>query len=250
MNDTQTPLYAVIGATGGIGSELCRRLSRQGARLIVGARREEPLAALEQDLGATTVTLDARNFDAVDGFIERAANLGTPLAGIVNCAGSLLLKPAHQTSQQEFEATVAANLTTAFATVRSAARVLKQSGGSIVLLSSAAAQIGLANHEAISAVKAGVAGLTLSAAATYASFGVRVNAVSPGLVKTPLTARIVENELSLKASTAMHSLGRIGKAEDIAALIAWLLGPESSWVTGQVWAADGGLSSLKGKPAR
>ena len=88
----------------------------------------------------------------------------------------------------------------------------------------------------------------VSAAATYASSGVRVNAVAPGLVKTPMTSRIVENEVARKASLALHPLGRLGEPQDVASLIAWLLGPESAWVTGQVWAVDGGLSSLKGRP--
>jgi NAD(P)-dependent dehydrogenase (short-subunit alcohol dehydrogenase family) len=186
----------------------------------------------------------------MDRFFDKVASMGTPLSGVVNCAGSLLLKPAHQTSQQEFDETVAANLTTAFATIRSAAPILRKSGGSIVLVSSAAAQIGLPNHEVIGAVKAAVGGLAVSAAATYASSKIRVNAVAPGLVRTPMTSRIVENEVSLKASTAMHSLGRIGEPSDVASLIAWLLGPESSWITGQVWAVDGGLSGLKGRPVR
>jgi NAD(P)-dependent dehydrogenase (short-subunit alcohol dehydrogenase family) len=108
-----------------------------------------------------------------------------------------------------------------------------------------AARIGLANHEAIAAAKAGVIGLTLSAASTYAPRGVRVNCVAPGLVRTPMTARLTQNEGALKASTAMHALGRIGEPADVAAAIAWLIGPESSWVTGQVLGIDGGLGSVR-----
>ena len=118
-------------------------------------------------------------------------------------------------------------------------------GGSIVLVSSAAARVGLPNQEAIAAAKAGVIGLTLSAAATYASRGVRVNCVAPGLVRTPLTARITANESSLKASIAMHALGRVGEPADVAGAIDWLLGPESSWVTGQVLGVDGGLATVR-----
>ena len=92
-------------------------------------------------------------------------------------------------------------------------------------MSSAAARLGLANHEAIAAAKAGVHGLVLSAAASYASRGIRVNAVAPGLVRTPLTARLTANEASLKASTALHALGRIGEPDDVASAIEWLLDP-------------------------
>jgi short-subunit dehydrogenase len=121
------------------------------------------------------------------------------------------------------------------------------SGGSIVLVSSAAARIGLANHEAIAAAKAGVIGLTLSAAASYASKGIRINCVAPGLVRTPMTERLTSNEATLKASTAMHALGRIGEASDVAAAIEWFIRPEQNWVTGQVLGIDGGLGSLRSR---
>ena len=114
-------------------------------------------------------------------------------------------------------------------------------------MSSAAARHGLANHEAIAAAKAAVEGLVRSAAATYAPRGVRVNAVAPGLVRTPLAARLTANPASLAASEAMHPLGRIGEPDDVAALVAWTLGPEATWVTGQGGGMDGGLSSGAGR---
>ena len=95
-----------------------------------------------------------------------------------------------------------------------------------MLCSSAAARIGLANHEAIAAAKAGVIGLTLAEAATYAARNIRVNCVAPGLVDTTLTAKIMGNEAALKASIGMHALGRVGKPEHIASAIAWLLDPD------------------------
>ena len=119
--------------------------------------------------------------------------------------------------------------------------------GSVVLISSAAARIGLANHEAIAAAKAGILGLTLSAAATYASRGLRVNAVAPGLVRTPMTTRITSNEKAAESSRGLHALGRLGEPEDVARMIAWLLDPAQSWVTGQVFGVDGGLSSVRSR---
>jgi NAD(P)-dependent dehydrogenase (short-subunit alcohol dehydrogenase family) len=158
-----------------------------------------------------------------------------------------LLKAAHLTSLEEWNAVITTNLTSAFAVVSSAAKAMRQRGGSIVLVSSAAARIGLANHEAIAAAKAGVSGLTLSAAATYASKGIRVNAVAPGLVRTALTERIGKNAKSAEASQAMHALGRLGEPADVASCITWLLDPANAWVTGQVIGIDGGLASLRSR---
>jgi len=126
---------------------------------------------------------------------------------------------------------------------------MMHNGGSIVLVSSAAARIGLPNHEATAAAKIGVIGLTLAAAASYGPRGIRVNCVAPGLVRTPLTARLTANEASLKASDAMHVLGRIGEPAEVAAALAWLLDPAQGWVTGQVLGVDGGLGSVRARGA-
>lgn len=233
--------FAIVGAAGGIGSALSRRLSRQGADLILIGRSQPRLAALAEELGAQFHILDASKAGELHHTLSA---LGT-IDGIVNCAGSVLLKPAHLTGEAEWADAIATNLTTAFHTVNAGARLMMQSGGSIVLCSTAAARIGLANHEAIAAAKAGIIGLTLSAAATYAGRNIRVNCVAPGLVETPLTARITGNEASLKASLAMHALGRAGKPENVASAIAWLLDPENDWITGQVLGVDGGLGTVR-----
>ena len=187
--------------------------------------------------------VDASKVDDLDKLV---ATLG-PIHGIVNCAGSLLLKPAHLTSAAEWNQTIEANLTTAFATVRAGAKAMLATGGSIVLLATAAARTGFPNHEAIAAAKSGVIGLMLGAAASYAPRNIRVNCVAPGLVDTPLAARITSSEAALKASAAMHALGRIGQPADVASGIAWLLDPENSWVTGQVIGIDGGLSTIRAR---
>jgi NAD(P)-dependent dehydrogenase (short-subunit alcohol dehydrogenase family) len=255
-NETQPPpaasqppeatraVVAVLGAGGGIGSALSRAIAAEGWSLLLGGRETDGLARLADETGGTLAAVDARDFERVEEFLSRAADLGS-LTGVVNCAGSILLKPAHLTSRREFDETIATNLTTSFAVVRAAARVLPKEGGSIVLLASAAAQIGLPNHEAIAAAKAGVAGLTRSAAATYARRNIRVNAVAPGLIATPATERITGSEKALAASMRFHPLGRPGLPEEVASLILQLLRPEGTWITGQVWTIDGGLSSLK-----
>jgi NAD(P)-dependent dehydrogenase (short-subunit alcohol dehydrogenase family) len=125
---------------------------------------------------------------------------------------------------------------------------MKADGGAVVLVSSAAARIGLANHEAIAAAKAGLEGLARSAAATYARQRIRFNVVAPGLVRTPLTQGLVANELAEKASLAMHPLGRLGEPDDVARAIAWLLDPAQNWITAQVLGVDGGLADVKARP--
>ena len=244
--DTIARAYLILGASGGIGSALARRLAADGGTLMLVGRREEPLATLASQLGAYYASADVTDFAEVDRVADLAQAMIGRLDGVANCVGSLILKPAHLTKAEEFQATIAANLTTAFGTVRSAARVMTN-GGSVVLCSSAAARIGLANHDAIAAAKAGVLGLTLSAAATYASRGLRINAVAPGLVRTPLTTRITSSVPASDASRSMHALGRLGEPEDVANLIAWLLGPESTWVTGQCYGVDGGLGTVRSK---
>ena len=232
---------AIVGATGGIGSALTRRLRASGYRVLLIGRSGERLSPLAGELGCAMAVADATQAEP----LQQALNSAGPLHGIVNCAGSVLLKPAHLTSDNDWSAALNANLTTAFNVVRAGARLMMQTGGSIVLCSSAAARIGLANHEAIAAAKAGVIGLTLSAAATYASRNIRVNCVAPGLIDTPLTAKIMSNELALKASLGMHALGRAGRPKHVASAIAWLLDPENDWVTGQVLGVDGGLGTVR-----
>jgi len=242
------PVYVILGGSGGIGSAVARNLVSGGAKVALAARGAERLEALAAELGdATTAVVDATDIAAVETFVRSAADENDGVEGIVNCVGSILLKAAHQTKEDEWRHTIAANLDSAFATVRAAARVMGRSGGSIVLMSSSAARVGLPSHEAIAAAKAGVIGLARSAAATYAGKGIRVNAVAPGLVDTPMSAAITGNQMMLKASTAMHPLGRIGSPEEVATLICWLLSDAASWVTGQVIGIDGGLGTVRGK---
>lgn len=241
------PSYVVFGAYGGVGSALCRRVAQKGARLLLAGRDEVRLASLADELGAETFCLDASNLRQVESCMKHASELYGPITGVACCVGSLLLKPAHLLSEEEWDATISTNLKSAFGVVRAAAITMAQSGGSIVLLSTAAARIGLANHEAISAAKAGIEGLALAAAASYASKGIRVNCVAPGMTRTPLTAKLLQNEMMAKASASMHALGRIGEPNDVASAIEWLLDPEQSWITGQVIGVDGGLSRIRSR---
>jgi len=257
MSDQQERVFVIFGATGGVGSALARRLSADSRnRLLLAGRNLARLDEMSKELNASSMEADATSLAAAEATLQKAIELFGRLDGVANCVGSLLLKPLHLTSEAEWQSTVNINLGSAFAVTRAAVKTLMSStssgtsgtsGGSIALVSSAAAQIGLANHEAIAAAKGAIEGLVLSAAATYAPKGVRINAVAPGLVRTPMTSRITSNEMSLKASVAMHALGRIGEPEDVASGLAWLLDPAQQWVTGQVIGIDGGLGSLRSR---
>jgi 3-oxoacyl-[acyl-carrier protein] reductase len=235
----------ILGGGGGIGSALARAVVAGGGKVFLAGRDAAKLAGVADPLEVDWAVADAADPDAVDAAADRAAEALGGLSGIACCAGSLLLKPAHLTTGAEWQATLAANLTSAFGCVRAAGRLLKAEGGSVVLVSSAAARIGLANHEAIAAAKAGVIGLVLSAAATYARQKIRFNAVAPGLTRTPLTQGLVASELAEKASIGMHPLGRLGEPDDVARAMLFLLDPAQDWITGQVLGVDGGLASLK-----
>lgn len=230
--------FIVVAASSGIGAATTAQLESAGHRVFKTAR---DTAKITPD-----VVFDATDFAATEeAFNTARASMGE-VHGVINCAGSLLLKPAHLTSAADYQAVIAASLTTAFSVVRAAAKIMPQ-GGSVTLVSSAAALEGLSNHEAIAAAKAGIIGLTLSAAATYAPNGLRINAVAPGLTETPMTKHMTGNDTARRISEAMHALGRIGTADDIARAIVFLSDPQNSWITGQILAVDGGLSRVRPK---
>lgn len=249
MSNGNGGAYVVLGATGGIGSDLVRRLAGNGANVCAGARDQGKLDSLASEHGASTATLDATKTDEVDGLFKQARQEFGSIEGAVCCVGSFMLKPAHLTSDEDLAETMALNLNTAFGTIKAAANHMPD-GGSVVLLSSVAATVGLANHEAIAAAKAAVTGLGRSAATSYLSRGLRVNIVAPGLVQTQMTENVTQNETARQASQDLHPLNRLGEPEDIASAIEWLLGPEQTWITGQVIGVDGGLSSLRPMPRR
>lgn len=247
MSET-APVAFVIGGAGGIGSALSRLLVAGGWQVHVASRDNARLEALATEVDVTCHTLDARDVDAVNDTVKAVAADAGRLDAAVNLAGSLVLKPAHRTSVDEWQDTIATNLTSAFALVRAAAPLMRTSGGSIVLTASAAASIGLSNHEAIAAAKAGVVGLARSAAASYAPWNVRVNVVAPGMTDTPLTAPLLANEGSRAASERLHALGRVGDANDVARAIAFLIDPKHTFITGEVLAVDGGLAKVAPRP--
>jgi NAD(P)-dependent dehydrogenase (short-subunit alcohol dehydrogenase family) len=239
--------YLVLAATSGIGQATCHLLCERGHDLFVTGRSRDRIASLAERVDASFASVDLTDFAATEAIFGEASEQLGKLDGAVNCAGSVSLRAAHLTSRPQFDEVMASSLTTAFSTVRAAGKQMSKTGGSVVLISSAAALAGLANHEAIAAAKAGIVGLTLSAAATYAHHNLRFNTVAPGLTETPATRRITDNPSARRVSEAMHALGRLGEPMDVARAIVFLLDPANSWITGQVLAVDGGLSRLHPK---
>jgi 3-oxoacyl-[acyl-carrier protein] reductase len=240
-------VYAIFGATGGIGSVLTKRLLEIGDTIYLLGRNENKLEQLSKEVSQPYMVVDATDENFVAQTLKKIVEKEKRLDGVVSLVGSFFLKPLHLTTQKEFEEVMKVNATSSFCILKHALSIMEK--GSIVLSSSTAGLIGLTNHEAIAAAKAAVIGLMRSAAASYATKGIRVNAVAPGLTRTPLSEAITSNEIALKASTAFHPLGRIGEPEDVAAAILWLLSDESAFVTADVIAVDGGLSSIKLRPS-
>ena len=238
--------HVIFGATGGIGSTLAKTLSEEGKRVLLCSRNEEKLIELSDLLNQPYLICDGCDEQKVSETISKIKAEYGQIDGIANCIGSFFIHPLHSTSLLDWNEVLRVNLTSCFGILKHGFLAMEEKKeGSIVLISSCAAQIGLMHHEAISAAKGAVEALVRSSAASSAKKGIRVNGVAPGLIDTPLSAPLTKNEGALKASIALHPLGRIGKPEDVASLIAYLLSKKSHFLTGEIISMDGGLSHLK-----
>lgn len=245
MNNQATQRVAILAARSTIGQAVAQQLHKAGHQLAFLGR---DLTGVDLEAANFSAECELTDFDALEKAVGGAANALGGLTGIVNCSGSIVLKPAHLSNRGLFDETIEANLATAFAAARAAVKHMDKAGGSVVLISSAAATLGMPNHELIGAAKGAVEGLIRSAAATYSSRSIRFNGVAPGLVDTALSEDLLKNTTSRKVSESLHALGRIGTPEDIARAICWLLDSDQVWITGQVIGIDGGLSRVQPRP--
>lgn len=237
-------IYLVTGGSGGIGSETAARLAARGDRPVLVARDLERLRAAAEKLDAPSYSADVLDAAAFAQTVERIENEVGEIDGVVHAVGSILIKPLHALTLDEWRATYEINATSAFVVVKATvAKMMRRKRGAFVLFSTVAAQRGLQNHEAIASAKAAVEGLVRAAAISYARYNVRFNAVAPALTKTPLSKSLWSNDATLAASIAMHPLGRVGEPGDPAAAAAFLLSDDASWITGQILGVDGGLAT-------
>ncbi len=234
----------IYGASGGIGSATARLLAGKGQALHLVGRNSTATMALADELGASYTLGDVLE----DGLIAQAsADAGECIDGLVYAVGSITLKALPRLSRADFLRDYELNALSAALAVQAALPGLKQSGhGSVVLFSSIAANQGFSMHASIGMAKAAVNGLMLSLAAELAPT-VRVNAIAPSLTRTPLSKSLWQNEAMAQSIAALHPIPRLGQAEDIAGLTAFLLSPEAGWITGQSFGIDGGRSSLRVK---
>lgn len=246
----QDRVALIIGATGGLGAELCAQYIAGGGRVIAFARSEEKLLALKSRHGERLLTIagDAtRETDLAEAVIAGEAAFGK-VDHLFHAVGSIVLKSLQATSLADFESILQLNLTSPFLAIKAVLPgMLARRYGAVVCVSSVAGGSGLVNHEALAAAKAGLEGLIRSAAMTYAKRGVRFNAVAPGLVNTPLAGFLFQNPAALKASVDMIPMGRTGEPTDVAGAMLFLASEDAAWVTGAILATDGGLAAGRGR---
>lgn len=223
----------LIGGNSGIGLATVKLLKDQGHELIVASRSNSEL----EKRG-----IDTQLFDATQPI---SLQLPDTLDGLVYCPGSITLKPFHRLTPEDFLKDFQVNFLGAVNVIQQALPALKNSNNaSIVLFSTIAVAQGMAFHASIAAAKAAIEGLTKSLAAEFAP-SIRVNAIAPSLTDTPLASMLLNNEAKWEAASKRHPLQTIGKAEDIAKMVEFLLSSSSSYMTGQILRPDGGLSSVR-----
>ena len=231
--------YLIFGATGSIGSSLAEQLKNSQQDIHLVARNENELSPIVEKLGCSHTIADVLE----DGFIEKVKEDISEIKGLAYCVGSIDLKPLRMVQEQDFQKCMKLNLYSAVEAIKGYQESLKKNKGSIVMFSTVAAQRGFTNHAIIASTKAAVEGLTVSLAAEFAP-NIRVNCVAPSLTKSKIAEPMLKNVAIAEGIAKAHPLKRLGEGKDSAALAKFLLTEDSSWVTGQIIAVDGGRSKL------
>jgi len=228
----------VVGGSSGIGLSLVQQLSQQGAQVWAASRHQS------EELSRTSAQYIP--LDITQGIGQAFDGLPEQIHGLAYCIGSINLKPFHRLTMAEFQADLQLNLLGAIEVLQALyPRLKKANGASVVLFSTVAAALGMNFHASIATAKAAVEGLGKSLAAEWASQKIRVNVLAPSLTQTPLAAKLLSSDEKVEAADKRHPLGRVGQAEDLAHMAAFLLSEKASWISGQIIGIDGGMGSLK-----
>jgi NAD(P)-dependent dehydrogenase (short-subunit alcohol dehydrogenase family) len=232
--------FLIFGATGAIGSSLAEQMKNSGYDNVhLVARNEADIKSISKNLGYSYTIADVLD----ENFINKVKSDVEDILGIVYCVGSIDLKPIRMVTEQDFNKCMKLNLYSAVEAIKGFQESLKKNKGSIVLFSTVAAQRGFTNHAIIASAKAAVEGLTVSLAAEFAP-NIRVNCIAPSLTNSKIAQPMLKNTALAEGIAKAHPLKRLGEGKDSAALAKFLVTNESSWITGQIIAVDGGRSKL------
>ena len=231
--------YLIFGATGSVGSSLAEQLKNSGNDIHLVARNENEVKAIAEKLGCSYTIADVLE----DGGIEKVKADINDIKGVAYGGGSIDLKPLRMVTETDMNKCMKLNLYSAIEAIKGFQESLKKNKGSVVLFSTVAAQRGFTNHTIIASAKAAVEGLTVTLAAEFAP-NIRVNCIAPSLSKSKIAEPMLKNPAIAEGIAKAHPLKRLGEGKDSAALAKFLITEESSWVTGQIIAVDGGRSKL------
>ncbi len=233
----------VTGGSRGIGRVIAQRLAREGARVVVTSRTEEDAAAVAAELdgeGHLGAACDVADREAVDALIKRVESELGSVDIVVNNAGITKDNILVRLADDDWDAVLDTNLKGAFHVVRAVARgMMKRRAGRIINITSGVGLTGNRGQVNYAASKAGLVGLTKSVAKELASRNVLCNAVAPGFIETDMTSELTD--AARETLQEQIALGRLGSAEDVAGVVAFLAGPDAAYMTGQVLVVDGGM---------